>query len=963
MFPSKIPPLKLNSIEIPIKGTAQIIEIPIDDIPETSAEICEILTSEHASLDVFLRFAKFYFLRQDLSSYRQLLEIALQEKDGNTDQKALVAVLAHLGTLYIRNACLNKGDKKKWTELLEEATNKFNEADRLDSHDENTLLGKGILLMIKRNFDAAKYHFTLALERSPLNFVALNGLASLSYEQNEFKEALGYWRKMLKYFSFVPYFVRLGIALCLFQLERYREAEFAFKSTIDINPACIEAYIHLAQMERMKGTLTSCEQSIHYVKEGLKHEPKNPILLYELANHFFYLGDFVRCHALAYEAYGGAESDLCKARCCFLLGRNFHANSNFDEAFRYYLQAVKLDPLLICAQLSLSQCYIFRGEIVQAIEALERVLAANPSQYEALKMAAAIAHNNPKESSKLSKWVKSLVHLYPNDLEGLIIYAGLLETNDPQLALEVYLKCTKLLDNCEISVPADIWNNIAALLERTKHAEDALELFRSKIVSINSADFATQMDISPVEVVSEMVTTASEEQVPREHSNIDINQSNLESSLSATDPKSIILRFNFAVLLEKVGNTTEAISVYSAIIQTYPSYIPPYLKLANIRISLKEFSEAEKLLKEASQLDSSNVLIWYHYAYLYEVTKVSPSQQRKVFERVLSSINKHDLYSLLSIGNIYSRSARKAPSKKAHDSELAKAMEFYQKALNLESHSCYAANGIAICLQQKGHAKEAQEIFSQLKQNEIDFPDSWINLGHLHMSSNQYGTALNLYENAQHRFYQDKDPIVFMFMAKCLYCLGREESNFLYLDRAIACLEQARELESTDPLFHYNLAMCQEEFARLRLSLDTSKRSTSEIEKATLHIDSAITMFNQLVNDEEKGKQDDKRHKIYDSKVLKQRLESCLALRQDANALLQRQQNEEQLKQERIQQLKEIRMQHQQKEQSRLLEEATLKEEQEKLVQQQREALHEKMKLANQERASKPDEIDELFED
>ena len=548
----------------------------------------------------------------------------------------------------------------------------------------------------------------------------------------------------------------------------------------------------------------------------------------------------------------------------------------------------------------------------------------------------------------------------------MIVYAGILEINDPHHALEVYLRCTKLLEKAGINVPVDVWNNIAVLQERTKCLEEALEVLSCKIVEVD--EYFINHSLGKSELTTAMSDTTNtlsqtNETVVNHEVSMTVSETLDKSNLSFSNSKYIIIQFNQGILLEKLGRIDEAIGIYSSLIQEHHSFVDPYLRLAWVNINTKGFQKAEELLKEASKIDSSNVLIWYHYAYLYEAMKASPSQERKMFERILSTINKHDLYSLLSIGNIYYKSARKAPSKKIHDSDLSKALDFYQKSLFLESHSCHAANGIAICLQQKGYIKEARDIFSQLKQNEIDFPDSWINLAHLHLDSHQYGTALNLYENCQHRFYQDNDPIVFMFMAKCLYCLGKEEGNFQYLDRAIVCLEQASELESTDPLFQYNLAMCQQDFAQLRLSLETSKRTVSEIEKASQHIDSAMKIFSDLVNEEHHASAGITKRKIYDPKVLKERLESCKSLKDYAASLLQRQIQEEQLKQEKIQQLKAMRMLHQEKEQTKLMEEASKRQEQERVVQQQRNALGEKLKQSEQERTLKPDEIDQLFEE
>ena len=905
---ANIPPFRMETIDIPIKSNSQVIEVPLEDLPETCDDICEVLDSEEASLDLYLAFAKVYFLKNNYESYKILLEKAMKRKEHETSTRSLVALLAHIGSMYIRNALLEGNNKKKFMELLEEATSKFNESDRLDSHDILTLLGKGVLLMIKRNFDSAGYHFNLVLEQDSYCFTALNALAVIAFERKEYKEALGYFRKIIKNSSFVPFFVRLGISLSLFYLERYEESEFAFKATLKSNIYCIDAYIYLSHIENKKGTIEGTKTSLLYIKDGLKVDPKNPILLYELASHFFYQKEFVRCHAVCNESLNNANNDECKARCCFLLGRNFHSNFNFDEAFRYYLQAVKLDSSLICASIGLAQCYIFRKEFAHAIEVLEKILVFDQSQYEALKMIAAICHANPKESLKVHKWIHVLVDLYPCDVEGLVIYAATLEQFDPERALDVYLRCSDILIASQLTVPCEIWNNIAVLYERTKQYNEAWKIFETHIIS------------------------------------------DRQNPASA---KFLCIEFNKAFLLEKTDRTDEAISIYTSLSKDYPEFTDVFLRLAWISICSKNFILAEEYLKEASKNDPSNYLVWYHYAYLYQANKSSSvSQERKSYERILSTINKHDLYSLLSIGNIYYRSSRKAPSKKTHDLELGKALDFYQKAILLESHSTFAANGIGICLEQRGYINEAKEIFSQLKQNEINFPDCWVNLAHIHLDSNQYYAALNIYETVQKRFYQEKDPIIFMFMAKCLYCLGREEGNFLHLERAIECLEKASLLEISDSLIKYNLAMCQQELASLKLSLESTKRSTNDLQLAINQIQSAIDIFSQLSNYSEE--KETKGMRIYDQNILKTRLISCVKLLENAKILHEKQVNDDLLKQEKLQQLKELRLKRQETEQSKLMEEVSMRNEQEKQVQKLRQVLNEKYRTADEKQVMGP---------
>ena len=49
-------------VEIPIKDN-QVIEVPLDDLPESSNDICDILDSEEVPLGLYLRFAVFFSLK------------------------------------------------------------------------------------------------------------------------------------------------------------------------------------------------------------------------------------------------------------------------------------------------------------------------------------------------------------------------------------------------------------------------------------------------------------------------------------------------------------------------------------------------------------------------------------------------------------------------------------------------------------------------------------------------------------------------------------------------------------------------------------------------------------------------------------------------------------------------------------------------------------------------------------
>ena len=80
-----------------------------------------------------------------------------------------------LSAVYITKALLNSFDKRLVADLYSMATSKFNQADSIDIQNEKTWIGKGILLVIQKNYDRALFHFDSLLEKRPKNIPCLLG--------------------------------------------------------------------------------------------------------------------------------------------------------------------------------------------------------------------------------------------------------------------------------------------------------------------------------------------------------------------------------------------------------------------------------------------------------------------------------------------------------------------------------------------------------------------------------------------------------------------------------------------------------------------------------------------------------------------------------------------------------------------------------------------------------------------
>lgn len=775
---------------------------------------------------------------------------------------------------------------------LDEAVAKINDMDRVDSRSEFTLLARGSLLLAKNELDPAASHFSLVLERNGRNFIALLASSNIQFLKRNYKEALAGYRKILRYYPQCPWFIRLGIAQCQLKLGKWEDARCAFQRTLQLKGDCPEALAGLS-LVLSKLEPEAVHPSILLLQSALQMAPKDASLLLPMAVHYLYKKDFPRCFALAFQALAVAESDCLKALAALLIGRCFLVRRNYDEALRYLMQAKKLQPESPAISFSLGQCYVYREDFELAIDAFELVIRSNPNHYESLKAFCALCHLEEKFKKRMSSHISRLVSEYPSDIEAKIIFASYCEEIDPPRAIFLYDDLIMALKEGGFSAPPAVISNRAVLLFSCGEQGRAV----SDIRSIQPAHLS-----------------------------------------SATD---FVLVYNFGKILQLTGDLSEAKSIYERLLQQNPQYIDAYYSLATIAQDHGDFAEAIRLLTQAQEIDPGSKFGWWLLSKAYR-SKKEYSASRKAMETVLSTIDAHDVTAHIVLGTYCYENYQRSDDRAQREAEAKKALAFFHKALSLDSNNFYAANGIGMCFMERGMKAQASDLFLKLKQSETGFADAWVNLAHIYLQSGQVLAALNLYENCNKKFYSNQDAILLMFTSKCYYMLGRAEKNFSHLDRAIECLQAALEHTAGDDLMQYNLAMCQQEFSAVRLALEDSRRTTQDVEQAIRELDNAIRIFSTLAAHGSNGK----KHTIYEADRVRGRLSECKSLRQNAAALLTKQQEEDQRKRERMERLRELRVKEQQSQEQ----EQAFTQEQRK----QQEKELEKQRAATQCRAKPP---------
>lgn len=98
----------------------------------------------------------------------------------------------------------------------------------------------------------------------------------------------------------------------------------------------------------------------------------------------------------------------------------------------------------------------------------------------------------------------------------------------------------------------------------------------------------------------------------------------------------------------------------------------------------------------------------------------------------------------MALGNVLLRSLKFEPTKQQVEQYYRRALEYFHKALTLNSHNIYAANGLGVVLAEKGYFPQAKEIFVKVREAIADFPDAWTNLAHIYSEMGQHINAIKL---------------------------------------------------------------------------------------------------------------------------------------------------------------------------------------------------------------------------
>lgn len=374
----------------------------------------------------------------------------------------------------------------------------------------------------------------------------------------------------------------------------------------------------------------------------------------------------------------------------------------------------------------------------QAAQCFEKVLKAQPGNYETMKILGSLYANSRSQSKRdiAKTHLKKVTEQFPDDIEAWIELAQILEQNDLQGSLQAYATATQILkDKVNDDIPPEILNNVAALHYRLENLIEA----KSKLdLAVERAKVESQHD------------------------------EQYYNSIAVT------MKYNLARLNEAMCAFDKADQLYKDILKEHPNYIDCYLRLGCMARDKGLIFVASDFFKDALKINTENPDTRSLLGNLH-LAKMQWTLGQKNFETILKNPSTSaDAYSLIALGNFWLQTLHLPGKEKEREKKhQEQALSIYRQVLKTDPKNIWAANGIGAVLAHKGCIIEARDIFAQVREATADFSDVWLNIAHIYVEQKQYVSAIQMYENCLKKFFRHNNVEVMQYLARAYFRAGK----------------------------------------------------------------------------------------------------------------------------------------------------------------------------------------------
>lgn len=286
------------SLIIPIQNSQLFVEIFAEEIAETPVTtILQVLQDENSTVDTFADASLLYMQTKHARESLTLLEeacakLTLPECD-TLPSATRARILSAAGIAQLATA---PGHRQTLDDVRQQADQKFTQAGKVDTFFPMTWLGQGMLHLMVGRFDQAKFFFQTTLKQCHNSLPALLGMAAVLYGQKQYQAALEMYAQAIQKYphSQSGASIRVGFALCCYQLGQVDRAKAAFARALNMDPECVPAMVGTAILDmagidsELNSDFGKTEKAIKLMSMANLLDQGNAMVQNHLANHYFW---------------------------------------------------------------------------------------------------------------------------------------------------------------------------------------------------------------------------------------------------------------------------------------------------------------------------------------------------------------------------------------------------------------------------------------------------------------------------------------------------------------------------------------------------------------------------------------------------------------------------------------------------------------------------------------------------
>ncbi|KAK8247612.1 hypothetical protein HDK77DRAFT_481105 [Phyllosticta capitalensis] len=723
------------------------------------------------------------------------------------------------------------------------------------------------------------------------NLMALLGKARVQYSLGKYADSLGLYQKVLE---LEPRMLdpdpRIGIGCCLWQLGHKEDAKNAWQRSLELCPDSKTANIllglyHLNESSQYPTTHPAFapiykKAMTVYTQKAFKLDDKYPLTCATFGGYFLMRKAMGQVEKLSRRSIDFTDVNPVASDGWYLLGRKSHYEEDNSKAFDHYQRADNArggdEKGYLPAKFGMAQIRIIMQDFEGAKLRLEKIIQHSKST-EAMTLlgtlyaedvfAAQMSNAKENKSNELRKAIGLLEGVRASwrdpkkkavpDSAVLLNLARLYETDHPEKSLQCLHQVEQMeMDEIpeedrpeEPEKPSDTSDKVADAAAREAYEE------------AKKAWLAQMRENLPPQLLNNMGCFYYQQEkygqareLFQSALNACVKVGDRDQSID-TDALVTTISYSLARTYEAEGMLDEAKKVYEGLLQRHGDYVDANIRLTYIKLRQDPQGEGPKAMQELYKAETNNLEVralygWYLSKAKKRTNNLNEDQEQRHYKHTLVQCDKHDRYSLTGMGNMHLAFAREMRRDTEQDKEkrrkmYQKAVEFFDKALQLDPKNAYAAQGIGIAMIEcnKDHSGAIQ-LFTKVRETLKD-ASVYINLGHAFCETKQYSRAIENYETALAKD-RSRDPTILACLGRAWMLKGKQDKNIQSMKTSLDYSRRALDVAPDQVHFKFNVAFVQISIAQLIYALPENSRTLEDVEIAVSGLNEAIESFSAI---------------------------------------------------------------------------------------------------------------------